>query len=166
MTLLGEQQPPPPPQGPGVIPPFPAPPVEGRGRRLGIGLGIGAGVLALVCGGGLATAVGLTAVMTSALNEQADVVVGDYLDALRDREWSQAYDMLCPRAQRTETESEFVARVSAEKLIADYNVGDIETVRLTVPVDITYSDSTSAELRAYLEQNRETGGFEVCSIEE
>jgi hypothetical protein len=166
MTLLGEQQPPPPPQGPGVFPPFPAPPVEGRGRRVGIGLGIGAGVLLLVCGGGAAAAVGLTTVMTSALNEQAEVVVGDYLDALKDREWAQAYDMLCSQAKTTETESEFVSRVSAEEPIAEYDVGDVELVRLSAPVAVTYVDGDTAQLRAYLGQNRETGGFEVCSVEE
>ena len=165
MTLLG-QQPPPPPQGPGVYPPFPAPPVEGRGRRLGLGLGLGAGVLVLVCGGGVAAAAGLTRVMSSALNEQADVVVGDYLEALRDREWSQAYDMLCPRAKQQETESQFTSRVSTAELITSWDVGTVDLVQLAAPVAVTYADGDTADLRAYLGQSRETGGFEVCSIEE
>src|SRR5690242_16814847 len=119
MTLLGQQQqqPPPPPQGPGVFPPFPAPPVEGRGRRVGLGLGLGAGVLLLVCGGGATAAVGLVTVMSSALNEQADVVVGHYLGALRDREWGQAYDMLCEQARERETQSQFISRVSSQEQI-------------------------------------------------
>ncbi|WP_041840696.1 hypothetical protein [Actinoplanes friuliensis] len=166
MTLLGQQPPPPPPQGPGVFPPFPAPPVEGRSRRVGVGLGIGAAVLLLVCGGGAALGVGLTRVMSSALNEQAEVVVGDYFDALKDREWAQAYDLLCQRAKTSETEAEFVSRVSAEELITDYDVGQVELVQLSAPVDVTYSNGDTAELRAYLGQNRETGGFEVCSVEE
>ena len=165
MTLLG-QQPPPPPQGPGVYPPFPAPPVEGRGRRLGLGLGLGAGVLVLVCGGGVAAAVGLGQVMTSALNEQADVVVGDYLDALRDREWSQAYDQLCDEAQQKETEAQFTSRVSTAELITSWNVGDVDLVQANAPVTVTYADGSTAQLQAYLEQNRRTGRFEVCSIEE
>jgi hypothetical protein len=165
MTLLG-QQPPPPPQGPGVFPPFPAPPVEGRGRRVGLALGLGAGVLVLVCGAGVAAAVGLTRVMSSALNEQADVVVGDYLEALRDREWSQAYDQLCPQAKEQETEAQFTSRVSTEEPITAWDVGNVELVQLSAPVTVTYSDGDRADLRAYLGQNRQTGGFEVCRVEE
>jgi hypothetical protein len=165
MTLLG-QQPPPPPQGPGVYPPFPAPPVEGRGRRLGLGLGLGAGVLVLVCGGGVAAAAGLTRVMSSALNEQAEVVVGDYLDALRDREWARAYDQLCDEARQRETESQFTSRVSTAELITSWDVGTVDLVQLAAPVAVTYADGDTADLRAYLGQSRETGGFEVCSIEE
>ena len=166
MTLLGQQPPPPPPQGPGVIPPFPAPPVEGRGRRVGLGLSLGAGVLVLVCGAGVAAAVGLTRVMTSALNEQAEVVVGDYLEALRDREWSRAYDQLCDQAQGQETESEFTSRVSTTEAITSWDIGNVELVQLSAPVAVTYADGDTADLRAYLGQNRQTGGFEVCSVEE
>ncbi|MET8148687.1 hypothetical protein ACIBSW_12945 [Actinoplanes sp. NPDC049668] len=166
MTLIGEQLPPPPPQGPGVFPPFPAPPVEGRGRRLGMGLGIGVTVLVLACGGGVAAVAGLITVMGSALSEQAEVVVGDYFDALQDREWAQAYDMLCDRAKDDETESQFISRVSADEPIASYDVGDVELVQLSTPVSVTYTNGDTAELRAFLGQNRETGGFEVCSVEE
>ncbi len=165
MTLVG-QQPPPPPRGPGVFPPFPAPPVEGRGRRVGLGLGLGAGVLLLVCGGGVAAAVGLTQVMSSALNEQADVVVSDYLEALRDREWAQAYDQLCPRAKAQETESQFVSRVSTQDPITSWDVGNVDLVQLAAPVSVTYADGDRADLRASLGQNRQTGGFEVCGVEE
>jgi hypothetical protein len=164
MTLLG--QPPPPPQGPGVHPPFPAPPIEGRGRRVGLGLGLGAGVLLLVCGGGAAAAVGLTQVMSNAFNEQAQVVVADYLDALRDREWSQAYDQLCDEARLKETESQFTSRVSAQELITSWKIGTVDLVQFAAPVSVTYADGDTAELRAVLGQSRETGGFEVCSLEE
>jgi len=149
-----------------VHPPFPAPPVEGRGRRIGVGLGVGGAVLLLVCGGGGAAAVGLISVMTSALNEQADVVVTDYLESLRDREWSQAYDQLCETAKQEESESEFTSRVSTAELITSWDVGSVDLNGSTAPVTVTYSDGDTAELRAYLEQNRSTGGFEVCSVKE
>ena len=164
MTLLGQQ--PPPPQGPGVYPPFPAPPVEGRSRRVGVGLGLGAAVLALVCGGGTIAGVGLFSVMSSALNEQADVVVTDYLEALRDREWSKAYGQLCDTARQGETEAEFTSRVSADEMITSWDVGDVDLVQSNAPVSVTYADGDKAQLRAYLEQSRETGGFEVCSVKE
>jgi len=166
MTLLGQQEPPPPPPGPGVVPPFPAPPVEGRGVRIGLGLGIGAVVLVLVCGGGFAAVIGLTRVMGSALNEQADVVVGDYLDALGDGNYADAYDQLCDEAKASETESAFMNRVSSGQRITDYEVGDVDFVQLVAPVDVTYSDGDTAQLRAYLGPDREAGGFRVCSVEE
>ncbi|MFI7597412.1 hypothetical protein [Actinoplanes sp. NPDC049681] len=157
---------PPPPRGPGVVPPFPAPPVEGRGRRVGLGLGLGAGVLVLVLGGGLAAAIGLVAVATDALNEQADVVVSDYLDAVRDHRYGDAYDMLCQKTKDSQTEAEFTSEVSDDEPIASYDVGDLETIKLSAPVNVTYADGSTARLEAYLQQNRRTGRFEVCSIEE
>ena len=51
---------------------FPAPPTEGRRFRIGLGLGIGALVVLLVCGGGVAAAVGLTAVMFAGLSTLED----------------------------------------------------------------------------------------------
>jgi hypothetical protein len=165
MTLLG-QQPPPPPPGPGVVPPFPAPPVEGRGLRLGIGLGIGAAVLLLVCGGGVAGVAGLGRIVTNALNEQADVVVGDYLDSLRAGHYADAYDQLCDEAKATETVSEFTTRVSAEQKITDYDVGNVELAQLSAPVDVTYADGDTAVLRAYLGPDRQAGGFRMCRLEE
>lgn len=149
-----------------MFPPFPAPPVEGRGRRVGVGLGLGAGVLLLVCGGGAAAAVGLTTVMGSALNEQADVVVSDYLTALRDREWAKAYDMLCSRAKDEENEAQFIGRIATGDPITSWDVGNVDLVQLAAPVEVTYSTGRTADLRAYLDQNRETGGFEVCSVGE
>ncbi|UQU63505.1 hypothetical protein COUCH_31540 [Couchioplanes caeruleus] len=174
MTTLGapppqQQGPPPvpePPSGPGVVPPFPAPPVEGRGRRVGLGLGLGALVLVLVLGGGLAAFIGLTTVATRALNEQADVVVSDYLDAVRDKRYGEAYDMLCQQTRDNETEAEFTSQVSAGEPIASFDVGDVELVQMSAPVDVTYADGSTARLRAYLAQNRRTGGFEVCRVEE
>ncbi|GGQ79929.1 hypothetical protein [Couchioplanes azureus] len=154
-----------PPPGPGVVPPFPAPPVEGRGRRVGLGVGLGVGALVLVLGGGAAATVGLTTVATRALNEQADVVVSDYLDALRERRWHSAYDMLCQDAKDSTTEAEFTSEATSREPITDYDVGDLNPVRLSAPVEVTYADGSTDRLEAYLAQNPRTGGFEVCSIE-
>ncbi|BCJ51503.1 hypothetical protein Asp14428_29780 [Actinoplanes sp. NBRC 14428] len=123
-------------------------------------------MLVLVLGGGVAAAVGLTTVATNALNEQADVVVGDYLDAIRDRRYGAAYDMLCQQTRDTRSEAEFTREVSAEEPIASYDVGRFDMVQLSAPVDVTYVDGSTGRLRAYLAQNRRTGGFEVCRIEE
>lgn len=155
-----------PPQGPGVQPPFPAPPVEGKGKRLGWGLGIGAGVLVLVCGGGLAALIGLFTSITGAIGEQANAAVDDYLTALRGERFDQAYGMLCERARQRETASEFRARVSAEDRITEWSLGSFSTINMTVPVTATLEDGQVEQLTASLDQNRSTGQFEVCEVGE
>src|SRR5690242_11629930 len=96
-----------PPQGPGVYPPFPAPPVEGKGKRIGLGLGVGAGVLVLVCGGGLAALIGVGISASGSLQERAHVAVSQYLDALHDQKYDKAYQLLCDEARDDESLSEF-----------------------------------------------------------
>jgi hypothetical protein len=157
---------PPPPPGPGVQPPFPAPPVEGKGKRIGWSLGIGAGVLLLICGGGIAAVIGLAASMTGALNEQAHKAVTQYLTALDAKQYGKAYALLCRQAKDDETPAEFQDRVGAMQPIQDYRLGDLDLLNLSVPVDATYANGDTAELEAYLGQNRDTGGFEVCDVGE
>ena len=160
--------PPAPPPGPGVVPPFPAPPTEGRGRRIGLGLGIGGATLLLVCGGGVAAAVGLFTVMGSALNEQAHVVVGDYFAAVKAKRYGEAYNSQCQDVKSRETQAEFTRRVTSTEPIASYTVGnvDLTSVELSVPVKVTYTGGGIADLQVNLGQDRETGEFQVCGIEE
>jgi hypothetical protein len=163
-----EAEVPAPPPGPGVYPPFPAPPTEGRGRRIGLGLGIGGAVLVLVCGGGFAAAVGLVTVMSSALNEQAHVVVGDFFDAVKAKRYGEAYNAQCQDVKDQETQAEFADRIGSSEPIVSYTVGDVDlaSVDLAVPVQVTYASGTSDQLQVHLGQNRETGAFQVCGIEE
>ena len=165
-TTLGGVTIPAPPQGPGVQPPFPAPPVEGKGKRIGLALGIAGGVLVLVCGGGTAALIGLSASMTGALTEQTHAAVSHYLDAVRDKDYDKAYGQLCDWAQEQETRAEFRARVSAEKPITGYTLGETNMVTGSVPVDVTYADGGSADLVAELDQDTSTGAFEVCELSE
>ena len=155
-----------PPQGPGVQPPFPAPPVEGKGRRIGWGLGIGAGVALLICGGGLAALIGLGTSVTGALNEQAHAAVDSYLTALRGGRYDQAYGQLCERAQEQESASEFRSRVESEQRIQTWQLGDFDQLDLTVPVQATYENGQARRLEASLDQNTSTGRFEVCELGE
>lgn len=168
MTQAPHAPVPAPPPGPGVVPPFPAPPTEGRGRRVGFGLGLGAAVLLLVCGGGLTALVGLTAVMSRALNEQVEVVVGAFLDDITAKRYAEAYDSLCGETKQTTTRTEFSQEFAQFEDIRDHKVGslDLTSVELSVPVDVTYEDGDTARLTAYLGQNRQTGGFQVCGLEE
>jgi hypothetical protein len=157
-----------PPQGPGVFSPFPAPPTEGRGRRIGLGFGIGGAVVLLVCGGGVAAAVGLVTVMSSALNEQAHVVVGEFFNAVKAKRYGEAYNSQCEEVKNQETQAQFTTRITAIDPIASYSVGDVDltSVNLSVPVQLTYAGGGGDELRVDLGQDRDTGAFQVCGIEE
>ena len=157
--------PPPPPPGPGVLAPFPAPPTEGKRLRVGIGLGVGAAVGLLVCGGGLATTIGLTAIVGNAMDEQAQVVIGDYLEDLEAKRYSEAYDQLCGPERARTTEAEFTSEVAAAEPITDWQVGEVDLTSLGVPVSVTYANGDTAQLEAVLGQDPETGQFQVCTLE-
>jgi hypothetical protein len=51
-------------------------------------------------------------------------------------------------------------------VITSWDVGAVDLVQLAAPVAVTYADGETADLRAYLGQSRDTGGFEVCRLEE
>ena len=71
----------------------------------------------LVCGGGIAAVIGLATTAGTALNEQVQVVVGDYFEAVRQKHWEDAYTQLCEQSQKGETLTAFTSRVSAQEPI-------------------------------------------------
>ncbi|GAA4961852.1 hypothetical protein [Actinoplanes utahensis] len=159
--------PPPPPPGPGVHPPFPAPPVEGRGKRTGTTLGIVAVVLVLVCGAGTIAAGGFFTAFTSALDEQAQVVVGRYLDDLRERDFGGAYEQLCQDARDTEAKADYVARMTDSEPLRSYSFRELTMgIQIVLPVDLIYVGGDRVQAAAVLGQNTQTGEFEVCELEE
>ncbi|MEV6813720.1 hypothetical protein [Micromonospora sp. NPDC051296] len=153
-----------PPPGPGVAPPFAAPPTEGGRSRLWLGLGAGALALLLCCGGGGAAVVGLLVSGVQAIEEQGRTVSGDYYRALVDGEFGRAYDQLCEDARRRESRQEFERRTAAEPQIASYRVGEVDSVALTVPVEVTFAGGNQERQQVVLKQNQQTGGMEVCGV--
>lgn len=154
-----------PPAGPGAVPPFPAPPVEGRTFRLWLSLGVAALAVVLCCGGGAFAVAGLLITSTQALNEQARVVVEEYFDAVRDRRYSRAYQLLCADAQRRETLEAFQRRVANEPAITAYRVGDVAlTDEITVPVEVTYAGGRQDDLEASLVQDPDTAELKICRL--
>jgi hypothetical protein len=156
-----------PPPGPGVVPPFAAPPTEGRGTRLWLGLGAAGLVAVLCCGGGIAAVVGLLLVGTRAINEQARVVVTEYLDAVSDEQWDKAYNLLCNDLQRQENRAAFQRRVEDEPTIESFRVEQADLLGdsgdVIVPVDVTYTTGNRDTLRFTMAQDGSTGQLEVCS---
>jgi hypothetical protein len=156
-----------PPPGPGAVPPFPAPPTEGRTARIWWGVGAGGLALLLICGGGAAAVIALANVTARAINEQADVVVGQYLTAVRDKRYADAYEQQCESARNRESRDEFASRVSAQPAIASWDVGNVPLANTepAVPVDVTYGTGRTGQLRVTLAQDPGTGRFEVCGVE-
>ncbi|MFB9853456.1 hypothetical protein ACFFMR_24060 [Micromonospora andamanensis] len=153
-----------PPPGPGVAPPFAAPPTEGGRSRLWLGLGAGALALLLCCGGGGTAVVGLLVSGVQAIEEQGRTVSGDYYRALSDGDYGRAYDQLCEDARRRESRQEFERRSAAEPQISSYRVGEVDTTTLTVPVEVTYSGGGQERQQVVLAQDPQTGGMEVCGV--
>ncbi|WP_229402606.1 hypothetical protein [Micromonospora okii] len=153
-----------PPAGPGVVPPFAAPPTEGRSARTWLGLGVGALALLLCCGGGGVAVVGLAISNMEAIQEQGRSVTDDYYRGLVERKYEQSYDALCDDAQRRESRAEFARRVSAEPRIDSYRVGEVDPVDLTVPVSVTFTGGGRADQEVTLEPDEQTGAMEVCGV--
>ncbi|MBB5869735.1 hypothetical protein F4553_003114 [Allocatelliglobosispora scoriae] len=150
------------PAGPGAQPPFAVAPTEGRSTRLWWGLGAGAVALVLCLGGGVAALIGITVTLTGAIQEQGKVVVGHYLDALRDEDYSDAYALLCNNLQQEETKAQFTNRVDGEPRPATYTLGELDLQALELPADIKYTDGSTDSVRFRLSQDTDTGQLEVC----
>jgi hypothetical protein len=156
-----------PPAGPGVTPPFAAPPVEGRNTRLWLGLGAAGLATLLCCGGGLAAGIGLVLTGAQAVNERAQGVVSAYLEDVRAGRYDEAYEALCPTLKRQESAREFSERVSDDPKISQYDVQDVNlsTGQIILPVDVRYLGGGGETLNFRLEQDRNSGDFEVCGID-
>jgi hypothetical protein len=149
-----------PPPGPGVTPPFTAPPADRNRRGLWIGLGVGALVLVLCCAGTLAGFGLLVVGTTRQVQQQATQVVGDYLDALQTGDYETAYAYLCSEAQGNVTAREFATLQEARPRPTAYRLLQPEIGNtIIVPADVRYDDGTSARSRFELEQ--ESGGQEL-----
>ncbi|GGM56812.1 hypothetical protein GCM10011608_47080 [Micromonospora sonchi] len=159
-----ESRVPTPPQGPGVVPPFAAPPTEGGRSRLWLGLGAGALAVLICCGGGGSAVVGLLVSGAQAIEEQGRTVSDDYFRALSDGQFGRAYDQLCEDAKRRESRQEFERRTAAEPQISSYKVGQVDINTLTVPVDVTYAGGGQERQQVVLQQDQQTGGMEVCGV--
>lgn len=153
---------PPPPPGPGVQPPFVAPPTDGARQRRWIAIGVSAGVAVLCLVGALVGVGGLAVIGTQVVLNQARGVVVDYLTAIHDEEYADAYDLLCAAQKRNTTLTEFTDSFNAQLPLQSFEVGEpIADQDLIVPATLHYRTETR-HVRYRLEQDRRTGKFGVC----
>ena len=150
------------PPGPGVIPPFVAPPTDGTRQRRWLAVGLSAAAALICCLGGVVGVGGLLVFASQMVVEQGRAAVTDYLTAIKDEDYPKAYEQLCPAQQARFDESEFEQNVAGRHL-SSFTVGEPElTDTVVVPATLTYSSGTVRTVRYLLEQNPKTGEFEVC----
>ncbi len=158
---------PPPPPGPGVQPPFVAPPTDGTRQRRWLAIGLASGFVVLLCIGGLIGLGGLVVLGTQVVRDQASAAVTEYLTAVRDGEYGRAYRLLCEERQARVSEREFINDILDGPRVSDFAVGTAELSEdIRVPATINYADGTVDVVDFVMAQDGRTGDVEVCAVED
>jgi hypothetical protein len=158
---------PPPPPGPGVQPPFVAPPTDGTRQRRWLAVGLASGFVVLLCIGGLVGLGGLVVLGTQVVRDQASAAVTEYLTAVRDGEYRRAYSLLCDERQARVSEREFINDNLDRPRVSDFVVGTAELSEdIRVPATINYADGTVDVVDFVMAQDGRTGDVEVCAVED
>jgi hypothetical protein len=163
-VAASEPGPPAPPPGPGVTPPFTAPPRDRSRRGLWIGLSLGALALIVCCAGGL-VGFGFLAVNTSKqLETAATSVVRDYLHALENRDYDRAYSHLCPALTRRLSANDFAEQQQVRPRPVAYTVHKPQIGNIVlVSADVRYEDGTSRLRRYELTQEMGSQDLRICA---
>jgi hypothetical protein len=154
-----------PPAGPGVRPPFVAPPTDGNRKRLWTGL-VTAGVIAVVlCGGGV---VGFAALVTSTVDARrtaATKAVTEFLTDLQHDDYAGAYEAQCDELKQRLTFRAFTDEFSNSQLVSfRLREPEIDTDSTIVPVQLTFTDGTQNLDRIVVVQDSDAT-YRVCGDE-
>jgi hypothetical protein len=152
--------PPPPPPGPGVAPPFAAPPTDRDNKSLWIGLSAGALLLVLCCAGGIGGIVLLSADGGLA-KTQAVQIVDAYLGALIEKDYGGAYNLLCEERTEQLTPAEYRRQVSRNPIEA-YAIGDATIEGEEFAVDVRLKPASGAEQTVVFRVVQERTQLKVC----
>jgi hypothetical protein len=114
-----------PPPGPGVVPPFAAPPRDRDHKRLWVGLGVGGAVVVLGCVAGVFGIRVLASGSEDIVRSQASSVVDTYLGALREQNYPDAYDQLCSDLTDRLTLRQFQASYGRPPVVS-YHIDDVQ----------------------------------------
>jgi hypothetical protein len=153
-----------PPPGPGVAPPFAAPPTDRNRRGLWIGLGVGAVALVLCCVGGLSGLVFVLVASSQQVSQQATGVVTTYLNALRDHDARKAHAQLCQERARQIRVADLDAE-SRRNPIARYSLEQPRFAQaVEVDTHVTYVSGTTRLIRFELVTEGQGQDLKICGI--
>jgi hypothetical protein len=150
---------PPPPPGPGVAPPFAAPPTDRDPKTVWIRVGVSALLLLLCCVGGIGGLGVVLAGTSKQLEAQARTVVGEYLGDLRDDDYSSAYDLLCQSTTDSLTKEAFTVR-ERRRQVTDYTVDSVQSDSQLVVTATVITEQGSNE-RKYV-VSLDGGQLQIC----
>jgi hypothetical protein len=155
-----------PPAGPGVQPPFVAPPTDGHQRRRGWAIGLSVGGFAAFCVIGAVAVVGIFVLLYQVVRDEAQANVTTYLTALENQHYDAAYDQLCDDLKSTTSRAQFVQAEQQQPRIVDFQVGqtDLSGNEILVPASIDYANGRRQSVEFHMQQDRKTGGLEVCGV--
>ncbi|WP_018349250.1 hypothetical protein [Longispora albida] len=158
---------PPPPPGPGVQPPFVAPPSQRDKRRTWFAVVGGVLAVFLCVGGAIGTCAGLAIWMSVEQNTEARAATDRYMGPLQRGEYSKAYLEMCSDLRELQTAEEFAAEHDRRPRIQGYEITRTEpsnreqaTVWVTVRVQQNSSSATK-RLRVVLDPVDKR--YQVCS---
>jgi hypothetical protein len=158
---------PPPPPGPGVQPPFAAPPTDGTRQRRWLAVALAGGAAMVLCVGGLVGLGGVVVLSIQVLRDESVTAVTEFLTAIQDERFGEAYDQLCESVQSRTPRSAFIRDQASGPGITRFTVGEAQLAdAIRVPATINYDDRTVSSVHFVMEQDAQTGAVEVCGEED
>ncbi len=122
-----------PPPGPGVQPPFVAPPTDGSRKRRWIGLSIGGATLVVCLIGGVVGVGALVVSSEAARKDAATAVVTKYLTAWQRGDYRGAYKLVCDVVKEETSITNFTSELG-NNMIDSYALQPAEIVNSDVLV--------------------------------
>ena len=157
------------PPGPGVQPPFVAPPMDGTGRRRGQAIALIVATVIVCCVGSVGGLVGLVVLSQRAFADEARSAVTNYLKAVQHEDYAKAYAQLCEPLRNQISESELARSYAEQPGINSFTVGDpvANASRDAYEVHVTLHSAGAADRdqQFLVTQDQTTARFEVCGFE-
>ena len=95
--------------------------------------------------------------------EQSQTAVSDYLTAVKNQDYGQAYDQLCQSERERYTRSQYTRMLEVRPRIDSFTVAQPEvSENVVVPATLVYSDGTAQTVKYVVEQDPSSSDFEVC----
>ena len=146
-----------------MFPPFVAPPTDGRRQRRWLALGLAGGAALVLCVGGLFGLAALVVFGNQMVVEQSQSAVSNYLTAIKNQNYGQAYDQMCAAERNRISRTQFVSVFEAQPRIDSFRVAQPQiNETFVVPATIVYADGSAQTIKYRVEQDASTSDFEVC----